>query len=594
MSGIVSKLKIRTLLITAFILMALLAGVVGGVGLYSLTAINEMGNQIIDDHTLPLADLLDFIEAFEANRALFRSLLITDDAGMQQNFKSQMDEFAAKAAGLIDSLQKKFVETDPVIAQYYAKTNSDLGVFRDMRNVIVNEKLNGDPKKALDMMFGDDFIQAENNLINSVEAVKVQNVEAIKVLEREQENLGNSSTYILVVTIAIVVIISLILGILISSSLVKTLNKIVGSIHEIAEGDFTVNTASDSKNEIGALSNEVNGMVTELRSVIERVVDTSGMVDDAAKQVASSSMSLAQVSTEQASSSQEISASITQIAAQTKTNAESANRATDLSESTKLNAERGNERMAEMLKAMQAINTASVNISNIIKVIDDIAFQTNILALNAAVEAARAGQHGKGFAVVAEEVRTLAARSAKAASETTQMIEDSTREVTNGMQIANETAKSLNDIVDGISKSAELISSISNASIEQSQGISQINIGIDQVSQAIQTTSSVAEESASASSELSTQAADLKELVGHFKITTGGFGAARKAIASRNGGNNRARKMIGGGAVSMAGAGAGGGSFDAGPAAQNGGEGGSGGGQRVPSISLNDTEFSKY
>ena len=286
--------------------------------------------------------------------------------------------------------------------------------------------------------------------------------------------------------------------------------------YHIAEGDLSMDVQPRSN--IDVLGKAFNKLIVDQNHILGNINEASMQVTTGSEQVASASQSLAQGSTEQASSLEEITATISNIADRTKANASQANNANELVHEAKEGAMRGNAQMGEMIDAMHDINHASENISKIIKVIDDIAFQTNILALNAAVEAARAGAHGKGFAVVAEEVRNLAGKSAQAANETAELIEDSISKISKGSKLAEDTAKALETIVGNIEQIVELISNIANASNEQATAITQIDQAIGQVSQVVQSNSATSEQCAAASEELSNQAMRLRELIAKFKL----------------------------------------------------------------------------
>jgi methyl-accepting chemotaxis protein len=284
----------------------------------------------------------------------------------------------------------------------------------------------------------------------------------------------------------------------------------------IADGDLTVNITVYSENDM--LGNALRDMVASWAGLAGAIITTAGQVDAGAKLVSDSSGDLSQGATEQASAIEELTASLMEVTTHTGENAENARTTSDLTQEIKGQAEAGNGQMEQMLRAMDEINLSSDNIGKIIKVIEDIAFQTNILALNAAVEAARAGDQGRGFAVVAQEVRNLAGQSAKAASETATLIENSMQKVGDGTKIAQKTAAALQQIVDGIAKTTALVSTIADASGEQAAALQQINQGVEQISTVVQNTAASAEESAAASEELSMQAEELKKSVAAFRL----------------------------------------------------------------------------
>ncbi|WP_321533062.1 methyl-accepting chemotaxis protein [uncultured Desulfuromonas sp.] len=310
--------------------------------------------------------------------------------------------------------------------------------------------------------------------------------------------------------------------------------EVIAAMDQLAQGDLTFSISPyDNNDQLRTTLKQVGSDLTDLITQIQQVADQIG---NGAMQIAASSQSLSEGATSQAGSLQEITSSMSQMASQTRSNADSATTASDLSKAAHQAANNGMNQMSAMNDAMDEINESGKNIANIIKVIDEIAFQTNLLALNAAVEAARAGQHGKGFAVVAEEVRNLAARSAKAAQETSTLIESSVSKASHGQDVAEKTSEALTEIVNRIEKVTGLVGEIAHASQEQAAGIDQINQGLNQIDRVTQQNTASSEESAAASDELSGQANTLRQLLSRFQIN------ASRAKQM----NSKAAPMIGG------------------------------------------------
>ncbi|MCU0951883.1 MAG: methyl-accepting chemotaxis protein [Burkholderiaceae bacterium] len=319
----------------------------------------------------------------------------------------------------------------------------------------------------------------------------------------------------------------LLAGLLLNAQVVSPLKRVLGQASRLARGQPPEHVQLDRVDEIGMLLRAVNQSGLNLAALVDDVAEQSSGVADASHQIAQGNTDLSSRTEQQASNLQQTAASMEQMTATVKQNADAARQASQLAATASQVAARGGNAMGEVVTTMEQITASSRKISEIIGVIDGIAFQTNILALNAAVEAARAGEQGRGFAVVAGEVRNLAQRSAQAAREIKSLIGASVERVDSGSKLVNAAGSTMTEIVDQVRRVTDLITEITGATAEQSSGIGQVNQAVTQLDQMTQQNAALVEQSAAAAESLREQATRLSQAVAIFRSSESAHGRAR-------------------------------------------------------------------
>jgi methyl-accepting chemotaxis protein len=557
------NLKIGPRLLTSFLIIAAFSLVLGIVGIISSSILSNQTSMMYDEPVIA-------INAISTIRGRFNNIRLNAlEMARFSSDKAKLDEYYANVVEYGE-------EVDDAIATY-EKTITDMSKETAYKNLVeafpgymdsmddIYETAGSEGEMAALAMFDENDVEAAN-ILSDIDDMAQYNIDIAIDLDQKADNISLIITIVQIAVIVVAVLAAIAIAVSVANGIsvpighvtnvlkaigttgrteftddewrvlkelsagsdetaecaeyctdvANALNAISGILTKVANGDLTIEHQAMSNDD--TISKSIILMLDNLNRMFGEIDQAAEQVSLGANQISDASQSLAEGSTEQAATVEELSASIQDVSEKTRKNADRADEASHMSANVKANAEKGASQMDEMTQAVTEINQASQNISKVIKVIDDIAFQTNILALNAAVEAARAGEAGKGFAVVADEVRNLASKSAAAAKETGALIENSMKKAELGSAIAADTASSLSEIVDGINKSTDLIAEIAESSKEQSLAISQINDGIMQVSEVVQKNSATAEECAASAEELNSQSVVLTDQVAKFSL----------------------------------------------------------------------------
>ncbi len=401
---------------------------------------------------------------------------------------------------------------------------------------------------AVQAQLGGDSTRSNEIVLKKINPLFKQTAEAAVALQehftaatvKKQKETGDASSRFRNISMGVIllgVLLATIVGYWLMRAITVPLDAAVKLARSVAAGDLTSHIVVSSQDEIGQLMHALKEMQFSLAEIVGEVRRGTDTIATASSQIASGNMDLSSRTEEQASALEQTASSVEQLTATVKHNADNAQQASQLAVSASGVAAQGGDVVAQVVHTMDAINSSSKKIVDIIGVIDGIAFQTNILALNAAVEAARAGEQGRGFAVVAAEVRNLAQRSAAAAKEIKTLIGDSVDKVEEGSQQVAQAGKTMQEIVGSVKRVTDIMAEIAAASREQTSGLEQINQAITQMDQVTQQNAALVEEEASASASLQEQASELSHSVSVFKLDNAASGrftpAPRRAPAAQ-------------------------------------------------------------
>lgn len=510
-----NNLKIGLRLAISFAVVLVLLVAIGLLSLNELGNVNDDLHTIVDEENRAMAQVNDLALAVGEKERLVRSLILYDDVQDQERTVRRLQERSQEIRRSMEAL------SDSLSAMGRGSVIDGVRDANDALDSAMQELVDrfsrGEPDALLIEYVESSVSPLGREARNALDAAR-QDIEAAvqTAADRAEAAYSKSRTQVIGLTLVALVIGSA-LAVWLGRSIVIPIREAVENAQAVARGDLNGAARSKRKDEAGQLLNALADMRDKLREIVAGIREGVDTINTASGEIAVGNTDLSQRTEEQASSLEETAASMEELTSTVKQNADNAREANSLARTASENADRGGDVVDDVVKRMADIRDGSRKMSEIISVIDGIAFQTNILALNAAVEAARAGEQGRGFAVVATEVRSLAQRSASAAKDIKALIEGSVENINTGSELADKAGDSMDEIVTSIKKVRDIIGEISAASDEQSAGIEQINQAVSQMDQVTQQNAALVEESAAAAESLQSQAEELEVSVSRFR-----------------------------------------------------------------------------